>query len=64
MEQLAIAQLNRSVWYVVSMQRHVVSVVEQDVVLENCCSQLTYLLFLEGAAVCNTEREVLEHTAH
>lgn len=63
MEQLAIVQLNRSVSYVVSAQRHVVSVVEQDVVLVSCCSQLTYLL-LEGATVCNTEREVLEHTAH
>lgn len=47
MEQLAIVQLDRLVSNVGSVQRHAVSVVEQDVVLVSCCSQLTYLL-LEG----------------
>jgi len=60
MEQLAIAQLDKSAWYWVSVQRHVVSVVEQDVVLVNCCSQLSYLL-LDAARY---RKRGPEHTAH
>lgn len=42
MEQLTIAQLDRWVWYWVSAQRHVVSVVEHAVLVMSFCSQWSY----------------------